>query len=100
MERAAADADRARDRAQAAEIAAGVKKGGDTLNVALDAMTRKTQAAQDAADAANRKATVLTPQDHEKEDPNIAAALAAASGAPAAPTNVADRLAALKAKAA
>jgi hypothetical protein len=91
MERADLAAHRAKDRAATAQIAAGV---------ALDAMSRKTQAAQDAADAANRKASVLTPQDHEKEDPNIAGALAAAAGTPPAPASAADRLAALKARAA
>lgn len=100
MERASLAESRAKDRAETAAIAAGVRTGGDTLNVALDAMQRKTQAAQDAAAAANLKATTLAPQDHEKEDPAIAAALAAAAGAPAEPQSAADRLAALKNRAA
>jgi chromosome segregation ATPase len=100
MERANLAADRAKDRAETAAIAAGVRSGGDTLNVAMEAMQRKTRAATDAAAAANLKATTLAPQDHEKEDPNIAAALAAAAGAPAAPQSTADRLAALKSRAA
>lgn len=100
MERAGLAETRAKDRAETAAIAAGVRTGGDTLNVALDAMQRKTQAAQDAAAAANLKAATLAPQDHEKEDPAIAAALAAAAGAPAAPQSSADRLAALKNRAA
>jgi chromosome segregation ATPase len=100
MERANLAADRAKDRADTAAIAAGVRSGGDTLNVALDAMQRKTRAAEDAAAAANLKANTLAPQDHEREDPNIAAALAAAAGAPAAPQSSADRLAALRNRAA
>ena len=100
MERASLAETRAKDRAETAAIAAGVRTGGDTLNVALDAMQRKTQAAQDAAAAANLKATTLAPQDHEKDDPAIAAALAAAAGAPAAPQSSADRLAALRTRAA
>ncbi|MGY3582436.1 chromosome segregation ATPase [Bradyrhizobium sp. USDA 4341] len=100
MERANLASERAKDRADTAAIASGVRSGGDTLNVALDAMQRKTRAAEDAAAAANLKANTLAPQDHEKEDPNIAAALAAAAGAPTAPQSSADRLAALKNRAA
>jgi hypothetical protein len=46
------------------------------------------------------RSNLLTPTDTEKEDPNIAAALAKASGETAAPASqsVADRLAALKKK--
>ena len=50
-----------------------------------------------AAEAANAKAKLLRPSVPEKEDPNIAAALAAASGKASA-TSLSDRLAALKAK--
>lgn len=97
MERAKIAEDRAKDRAGAATLAAGVHTGGDTLNTALDAMKRKTAAAQDAATAANLKASTLAPQDHEKDDPAIAAAMAGASGQPAKPQTAAERLAALKA---
>lgn len=97
MERAGLSEQRALDRADAAALAAGVHSGGDALNTALDAMKRKTAAATDAANAANLKASTLAPQDHEKDDPAIAAAMADASGQPAKPQSAAERLAALKA---
>lgn len=100
MDRAGVAADRARDRADTATIAAGVHKGGDTLNTALDAMRKKTVAAQDAAGAANLKASTLAPQDHEKDDPNIAAAMQGAANEPAKPQSSAERLAAMKSRAA
>jgi hypothetical protein len=68
------------------------------MTVALKAM--HDAAAQDlaSADAAAAKAKLLRPTQPEQDDPNIAAALAAASGAPPAPQNLSDRLAALKAR--
>jgi chromosome segregation ATPase len=96
MERAQIEQGRAKDRADAAALASGVHTGGDALNTALSAMRRKTDAAMDAAQAANLKASVLAPQDHEKDDPIIAAAMAGASGQPAKPQSAAERLAALK----
>lgn len=96
MERAEMAQERAKDRADAAALAAGVSTGGDALNVALNAMRRKTDAAMDEAQAAEMKASILAPVDHEKSDPNIAAAMADASGQPAKPQSAAERLAALK----
>lgn len=96
MERADLTAKRAHEKSDAAALQAGIHSGGDTLNTALDAMKRKTAAATDAATAANLKASTLAPQDHERDDPAIAAALAAASGAPAKPQTAAERIAALK----
>ena len=97
MDRAKLDEERARDRAATASIAAGVNSGGNTLNTALAAMKEKTALAQDAAHAANLKASSLAPQNHEMDDPAIAEALASASGQPAKPQTAAERLAALKA---
>ncbi|MGE5268917.1 MAG: hypothetical protein ACM3JG_04505 [Thiohalocapsa sp.] len=51
-----------------------------------------------SAEAAAAKARLLAPTHPEKEDPNIVAAMAAASGQEPAPVGVANRLAALKAK--
>lgn len=96
MERADLARDRAHDRADAAALAAGVHTAGDALNTALGAMKAKTAAAEDAAGAANLKALTLAPQDYEKDDPNIAAAMAGASGEPTKPQSVSERLAALK----
>ena len=44
------------------------------------------------------KAKLLRPTKPEQDDPNIAAAMAAAAGKPAAPQNLDDRLAALRAQ--
>jgi hypothetical protein len=48
------------------------------------------------AEAANMKAKLLTPTQPEKEDANIALAMQAAAGKPAAPSTLSDRLAALR----
>jgi chromosome segregation ATPase len=100
MDRAKLNEARAKERAETAAVAAGVHQGADTLNVALDAMKRKAKAANEAADAANMKASVLAPSKAEN-DPAIAAALAAASGSTVGTTmTIQERLAALKQKAA
>jgi hypothetical protein len=67
------------------------------LNVALKAM--QDAAAKDlmAAEAANAKARLLKPTQPEQDDPNIAAALAAASGSGPQPQTLSERLAMLKA---
>ena len=52
-----------------------------------------------SADAAMAKAKLLRPTRPEQDDPNIAAALAAASGKSPAPQNLSERLAALRARA-
>ena len=49
-----------------------------------------------AAEAANAKARLLQPTRPEQDDPNIAAAMADASGAGPRPTTMSDRLAALR----
>jgi chromosome segregation ATPase len=100
MDRAKLEEQRARERADASSVTVGIHNGGDTLNTALDAMKRKTAEAQDAAHAANLKASTLAPQDSEKEDPAIAAAMATASGEPAKPQTAAERLAILQGRAA
>ena len=50
------------------------------------------------AEAANSKAKLLTPTKPEQDDPNIAAAMDAAAGRSPVPTNLGDRLAALRQK--
>ena len=98
MSRAEQQRNMAERREEAARQAAGLAGATSGLSVALKAM--QDAAAKDLAhaDAAAAKARLLTPSKPEQEDPNIAAALAAASGAAPKPTSVADRLAALKAK--
>ena len=68
---------------------------GSGINVALDAMTRTAQATRDRAAALDMKARALSGAKTAEEDPNIAAAMAAAAGTVANAT-VIDRLAALQ----
>jgi chromosome segregation ATPase len=92
--------ERAENAADAAAVAAGIRQNTSRVSSALDAMKRVAKEADDAAAAAKLKADSLRPAEAEKEDPNIAAAMASVSGAPPAPKSVSERLAALKAKAA
>ncbi|MEN6440715.1 MAG: hypothetical protein ABFD97_19255 [Syntrophobacter sp.] len=97
MRRAELEKERAEKRARTAEVLAGIKKGGGTFNVALDAMQKKADEAKVKADAANTRSSLLTPTDAEKDDKHIAAALAKASGKVDPSTaSISDRLAALK----
>jgi predicted nucleic acid-binding Zn-ribbon protein len=97
MSRAEKQREMADRQAEAARRAAGLASTTSGLSVALKAM--QDSAARDlaSAEAANAKAKLLTPTQPEKEDPNIAAAMAAASGKPTA-TSLTDRLAALRTK--
>lgn len=96
MGRAAQQRDMAQQRADAARQAAGLSGATSSLGTALKAM--QDAAARDlaTAEAANSKARLLKPSKPEDEDPNIKAALAAATGAKPTPSNLSDRLAALK----
>ena len=98
MGRAAQRREMAERQAEAARQAAGLSQTTSSLNTALKAM--QDAAAKDlmAADAAGAKARLLTPTRPEQDDPNIAAALAAASGATPPPQTLSERLAALKAR--
>ena len=96
MGRAAQQREMADRRAEAARQAAGLAGSTSGLNVALKAMQDNAARNLAAAEAANAKAKLLQPTRPEKDDPNIAAALAAASGAKPAPTGLSDRLAALQ----
>jgi chromosome segregation ATPase len=97
MAYATLEAQRAASRAEAARAVAGLSSGSGVsgINVALDAMTRTAQTTRDRAAALDMKAKALTGAKTAEEDPNIAAAMAAAAGTVANAT-VADRLAALR----
>jgi chromosome segregation ATPase len=98
MAHATIEEQRAASRAEAARAVAGLSSGsgnGSGINIALDAMTRTAQQTRDRAAALDMKAKALTGAKTAEEDPNIAAAMAAAAGT-AAHATVADRLAALK----
>lgn len=96
MGRAAQQREQAERQSEAARRAAGLASTTSGLTVALKAM--QDAAAKDlaSADAAMSKAKLLRPTKPEQDDPNIAAAMAAAAGKPAAPQNLDDRLAALR----
>ncbi len=96
LARAQRERERSEQRADAAAVAAGLHASNDSMNVAIEAMNRMAAEHHDAAEAAKMKASTLAPQDHEKNDPVIAEAMAKASGAPAKPQSAAERLAALK----
>jgi DNA repair exonuclease SbcCD ATPase subunit len=96
MGRAAQQRETAQRRAEAARQAAGLSKSTSGLSVALKAMQENAARDLAAAEAASAKARLLQPTRPEQDDPNIAAAMAAASGAAPAPTGLSDRLAALR----
>jgi chromosome segregation ATPase len=98
MDHATLEEQRAASRAETARAVAGLSSGsgsGAGINVALDAMTRAAQVTRDRAAALDMKAKALSGAKSAEEDPNIAAAMAAATGT-AANATVADRLAALQ----
>lgn len=97
MQRAQQQREAAERQADAARRAAGLAGATSGLNVALKAMKEATDKDLASAEAANAKARLLKPTAPEQEDPNIAAAMAAAAGQPAS-QSLSDRLAALKAK--
>jgi chromosome segregation ATPase len=98
MTRAAQQREVAQRQADAARQAAGLSQTTSSLNIALKAMNENAARDLASADAAAAKAKLLAPTHPEKDDPNIAAAMAAASGQGPAPIGIANRLAALKAK--
>lgn len=97
MARAAQQREQADRQAEAARRAAGLASQTSSLTVALKAMQDAAQKDLASADAQMSKARLLRPTRPEQDDPNIAAALAAASGKPPAPQTLSERLAALKA---
>ena len=96
MAHATLEEQRAASRAETARALAGLSSGsGSGINDALDTMTRTAQATRHRAAVLDMKAKALSGAQTAEEDPNIAAAMAAAAGATANAT-VADRLAALQ----
>src|SRR3954469_20046623 len=96
MGRAEQQREIAQRQAEASRQAAGLAGATSGLNVALKAMQDRAGKDLVAAEAANAKAKLLRPTSPENDDPNIAAALAAASGKGSAPSSLSDRLAAIK----
>jgi len=98
LERARRDMARAEQQAEAARRAAGLTSATSSMTVALKAMHEAASRDLASADAATAKAKLLRPTQPEQDDPNIASAIAAVSGKPAAPQSLSDRLTALKAR--
>lgn len=98
MGRAAQQRDMAERRAEAARQAAGLSGATSGLTVALKAMQDNASRNLATAEAANAKARLLAPTRPEQDDPNIALAMAQVQGRLPAPTNLNDRLAALRQK--
>jgi chromosome segregation ATPase len=98
MARAAQQREQAGRQADAARRAAGLAGSTSSLTVALKAMQEAAAKDLASADAQMMKAKLLRPTRPEEDDPNIAAAMAAAAGKPTEPQTLADRLAALKAR--
>ena len=82
MVHATLEEQRAASRAETARAVAGLSSssGASGINVALDAMTRTAQTTRDRAAALDMKAKALSGAKTAEEDPNIAAAMAAAAG--------------------
>ncbi|GAA0597925.1 hypothetical protein GCM10009416_40190 [Craurococcus roseus] len=96
MGRAAQQRETAERRAEASRQAAGLSKATSGLSVALKAMQENAERDLAQAEAANAKAKLLAPTRPEKDDPHIAAAMNAVTGAGAPQGSLSDRLAALR----
>lgn len=88
----------AEQRAEAARQAAGLSSATSGLGMALKAMQDTAARELAVAEAANAKARLLKPTRPEEDDPNIKAALQAATGALPAPTSLSGRLEAIRAR--
>lgn len=100
MARAQERRDREVERTNEARVVAGLRPDSSRLDKALNAMRRATEQADQEADVARLKREALQPDTDIASDPDIAAALARAKGEDTAPKSPAERLAALKQKAA
>lgn len=95
MEKAKRQEERAKDKADRAAQQAGLKSSVGGLSSALESMNRQAQEAQAGADAAKRKADLLSTTKVEENDA-VAAAMAAVTGEAPKATSAKDRLAALR----
>jgi chromosome segregation ATPase len=98
MKRAEQQRELAERQAESARRAAGLASTTSGLSVALKAMNDAAARDLAHAQAATAKAKLLAPSRPEQEDPNLAAALAAASGQLLPAHSAVDRLARLKAR--
>lgn len=100
MARAQERRDREVERTDEARVVAGLRPDSSRLDKALNAMRRATEQANQEEEVARLKREALRPDADITSDPDIAAALARAKGEDTAPKSAADRIAALKMKAA
>lgn len=101
MKRADMQKDQAKRQEEQAKRTAGLTRSSDSLGIALKSMRASADQKLAEADAAKRKTTLLTPTAVEKDDRNIAAAMASVTGKGSTSTegvSLADRIAALKNK--
>jgi chromosome segregation ATPase len=96
MTRAAQQREQAERQAEGARRAAGLAGATSGLTVALKAMQDAASKDLISADAQMSKARLLRPTTPEQDDPNIAAALAHASGQTVGAQSLSERLALLK----
>lgn len=96
MKRAEQQRELAERQAESARRAAGLSSTTNSLSVALKAMNDAAAHDLAQAQAATAKAKLLAPTRPEQDDPNLAAALAAASGTLLPAHSASDRLARLK----
>ncbi|MBV5308152.1 hypothetical protein [Chromatium okenii] len=96
MKRAEQQREAAERQAESARRAAGLSSTTNSLSVALKAMNDAAARDLAQAQAATAKAKLLAPTRPEQDDPNLAAALAAASGTLLPAQSASDRLARLK----
>lgn len=95
MHRADIEEQRATARAERSRQMAGLTQNGTDLTTATNVFKAAAAASRANAQTLDMKAKALRVSDTVADDPNIAAAMAAASGTPPA-ANLKDRLAALK----
>ncbi len=95
MNKAKRQEERAEEKAARVAQQAGLKSSVGGLSSALESMNRQAADAQANADAAKRKANLLSTTSVEENDA-VAAAMAAVSGETPKPTSAKDRLAALR----
>jgi hypothetical protein len=98
MGRAAQQREQAQYRAEAARQAAGLSGATSGISVALKAMQDAAQKNLAEAEAANQKARLLTPTSPEKDDPNIALAMANVRGEVSPGASLTSRLQALRSR--
>lgn len=87
-------------KAENAKVLAGLKERTSGMSTLVQIYDKQREEAEQHADSAKRKAEIFTsvaPKTHEEEDPEIAAAMAAAEKKPSASTeSIEERMARLK----